>query len=218
MLNVHPSLLPRWRGAAPIERAIMAGDERTGVSIMRLTAGLDSGPVCLAAERADRRPRTPIGSLAARLERRGRRSCCVSALDTLERGEPLAFSEQDERLVTYAEKIGPADRLLDPAQVRRRAGASRARAAPAYRRARRLADGTPARRAAARRRLSRRRHATSRRIRDDGRLLLGCADGVLELLEVQPPGKRPMDAGAFLRGHGAAGGLMAQRPGSATRG
>ena len=47
LLNVHPSLLPRWRGAAPIERAIMAGDERTGVSIMRLTAGLDSGPVCL---------------------------------------------------------------------------------------------------------------------------------------------------------------------------
>ena len=49
MLNVHPSLLPRWRGAAPIERAIMAGDEHTGVSIMRVTAGLDSGPVCLAA-------------------------------------------------------------------------------------------------------------------------------------------------------------------------
>ena len=47
ILNVHPSLLPRWRGAAPIERAIMAGDERTGVSIIRLTAGLDSGPVCL---------------------------------------------------------------------------------------------------------------------------------------------------------------------------
>src|SRR6185437_10458006 len=47
LLNVHPSLLPRWRGAAPIERAIMAGDERTGVCIMRLTEGLDSGPVCL---------------------------------------------------------------------------------------------------------------------------------------------------------------------------
>jgi methionyl-tRNA formyltransferase len=49
LLNVHPSLLPRWRGAAPVERAIMAGDEETGVSIMRLTAGWDSGPVCLAA-------------------------------------------------------------------------------------------------------------------------------------------------------------------------
>ncbi|HEX4563839.1 MAG TPA: methionyl-tRNA formyltransferase, partial [Solirubrobacteraceae bacterium] len=49
MLNVHPSLLPRWRGAAPVERAIMAGDANTGVSIMRLTAGLDAGPVCAAA-------------------------------------------------------------------------------------------------------------------------------------------------------------------------
>jgi methionyl-tRNA formyltransferase len=48
MLNVHPSLLPRWRGAAPVERAIMAGDDQTGISIMRVTAGLDSGPVCLA--------------------------------------------------------------------------------------------------------------------------------------------------------------------------
>ncbi len=54
MLNVHPSLLPRWRGAAPIERAIMAGDERTGVSLMRVTAGLDSGPVALREEVADR--------------------------------------------------------------------------------------------------------------------------------------------------------------------
>ncbi len=50
VLNVHPSLLPRWRGAAPIERAIMAGDARTGVWIMRLTAGLDSGPVALRGE------------------------------------------------------------------------------------------------------------------------------------------------------------------------
>ncbi len=54
MLNVHPSLLPRWRGAAPIERAIMAGDEQTGVSIMRVTAGWDSGPVCAQAPGADR--------------------------------------------------------------------------------------------------------------------------------------------------------------------
>ncbi len=67
ILNVHPSLLPRWRGAAPIERAIMAGDDRTGVSIMRLTAGLDSGPVCLAARGADR---------ARRRLRIARRSAC----------------------------------------------------------------------------------------------------------------------------------------------
>ena len=66
MLNVHPSLLPRWRGAAPVERAIMAGDRRTGVSIMRLTAGLDSGPVCRQqAEPIE--PRDTYGTLAGRL-------------------------------------------------------------------------------------------------------------------------------------------------------
>ena len=69
LLNVHPSLLPRWRGAAPVERAIMAGDEETGVSIMRLTEGLDSGPVCLQ-EREPIRPdddyATPVGAPARR--------------------------------------------------------------------------------------------------------------------------------------------------------
>ena len=67
MLNVHPSLLPRWRGAAPIERAIMAGDHQTGVSIMRLTAGLDSGPVCMVAGEPIE-PRDTYGSLAERLQ------------------------------------------------------------------------------------------------------------------------------------------------------
>src|SRR5215211_7514977 len=72
MLNVHPSLLPRWRGAAPVERAIMAGDEETGVSIMRLTAGLDSGPVCLQ-EREPIRPGDDYGTLAERLRELGGR-------------------------------------------------------------------------------------------------------------------------------------------------
>src|SRR5205085_10375649 len=66
MLNVHPSLLPRWRGAAPIERAITAGDEVTGVSIMRVSAALDSGPVC-TQRRAPTRSYDRCGSLAARL-------------------------------------------------------------------------------------------------------------------------------------------------------
>jgi len=103
LLNVHPSLLPRWRGAAPIERAIMAGDERTGVSIMRLTAGLDSGPVCLARSEPILAQDT-FGSLAPRLQQSGG-ELLVSALDALDRGERLSFAEQDERLATYAEKI-----------------------------------------------------------------------------------------------------------------
>jgi methionyl-tRNA formyltransferase len=108
MLNVHPSLLPRWRGAAPIERAIMSGDERTGVSIMRLTAGLDSGPVCLSASESIHADDT-FGSLSCRLERAGG-DLLLSALGALDRGEALAFAEQDEHRVTYAEKIGPAPR------------------------------------------------------------------------------------------------------------
>src|SRR5437868_7947253 len=67
MLNVHPSLLPRWRGAAPIERAIMEGDERTGISIMQLTEGLDAGPVCAQASEPIA-PDDTYGSLSRRLE------------------------------------------------------------------------------------------------------------------------------------------------------
>jgi methionyl-tRNA formyltransferase len=200
MLNVHPSLLPRWRGAAPIERAIMAGDERTGVSIMRLTAGLDSGPVCLSASEPIH-PDDTFGSLAGRLELAGG-DLLLSALRTLDRGETLTFAEQDERQVTYAEKIGPTDRLLDPARpaielervvralsphIGARAALSDGsllgvqRAAPAMLPASDAGEGVHVR---------------------DGRLLLDCVEDVLELLEVQPPGKRPMAAEAFLRGHG----------------
>jgi methionyl-tRNA formyltransferase len=173
LLNVHPSLLPRWRGAAPIERAIMAGDTETGVSIMRVTAGLDSGPVCLAAPEPIR-PDDTYGTLAARLEERGA-ELLVRALD--ERPECV---EQDESRVTYAEKIGAADRTLDPAAppgeqervVRALHPHIGARLA--------LEDGTflGVRRA---------------RVSDDG--------ARLELVEVQPPGGRPMPYDAYVRGH-----------------
>jgi methionyl-tRNA formyltransferase len=200
MLNVHPSLLPRWRGAAPIERAIIAGDEITGVSIMRLTAGLDSGPVCLAA-RAPILAEDTYGSLAARLEQAGER-LLAEALNTLQRGEELPFSEQDESQVTYAEKIGPTDRLLDPVRpaielervVRALHPHIGARVA--------LSDGTMlgVRRAA----LADIPSSSGEGVyANDGRLLLACASGTLELLVVQPPGGRPMDVGAFLRGHGS---------------
>ena len=191
ILNVHPSLLPRWRGAAPIERAIMAGDAETGVSIMRLTAGLDSGPVCLQA-------REPIGAgddygtLAARLERLGG-DLLVRALD-----ERPPFAEQPEDGVTYAEKIGPADRSLDPARppdalervvraLRPHIGARIPLPGGTFLGvwAARPADGDVA----------------AGRVRRDGeRLLLGCDGGALELVEVQPPGGRRMPAAEWLRG------------------
>ena len=195
LLNVHPSLLPRWRGAAPIERAILAGDAETGVTILRVTAGLDAGPIALqeAISAAD----DDFGSLEPRLaELSG--ELLVRALDLRRRGE-LVLSEQDEGAATYAEKITAADRRLDPAltaaelerRVRalgshigtylavdgdERLGVRRARAAPGT-----LEPGVL-------------------RAEDD-RLVLGTGDGLLFLLEVQAPGKRPMAVGDFLRGH-----------------
>ena len=111
MLNVHPSLLPRWRGAAPIERAIMAGDAETGVTIMRLVEGLDAGPIALQ-EPVAIASGDDHGSLEERLAELGG-ELMVRALDLRERGE-LTLDEQDEALVTYAEKIEAADRSLDP--------------------------------------------------------------------------------------------------------
>jgi methionyl-tRNA formyltransferase len=104
-LNVHPSLLPRWRGAAPIERALMAGDPQTGVTIHRTTAELDAGPI--AAQRAfpvqEDDDFGAVSSKAAEL--------AVELLDEV-LPEPT-FTPQPEEGVTYAEKIGPADRQLD---------------------------------------------------------------------------------------------------------
>ena len=193
MLNVHPSLLPRWRGAAPIERAIEAGDEETGVSIMRPTAEFDAGPICL--HRVEPlRPDDDYGSLAERLAPLGG-ELLVEALETRR-----ACREQPDEGATYAEKIDREERRLDPQRTadelgRRvraltphvgayvelpsgeRLGVRRAALAP-------VAELEPGELAAR-----------------DGRLLYGARSGALELLEVQPEGKRPMSAADWLRGH-----------------
>jgi methionyl-tRNA formyltransferase len=107
-LNVHPSLLPRWRGAAPVERALMAGDEETGVTIHRTVAALDAGPI--AARRAfPIAPGDDAGSVYARSAEVG----ADLLRDVLAQDEPH-FEPQSDEGVTYAEKIGPEDRVLDP--------------------------------------------------------------------------------------------------------
>ena len=193
MLNVHPSLLPRWRGAAPIERAIEAGDEETGVTITRPVAELDAGPVCL--QRAEPiRPDDDYGSLARRLAQLGG-ELLVEALDTR-----ATCHEQPAEGVTYADKIKREERTLDPER----------RADELERRVRALTPhvGTyvelPA---AGRLGVLRATLAPTDEIEPgelqarDGRLLYGAASGALELLEVQPEGKRAMDAADWLRGH-----------------
>jgi methionyl-tRNA formyltransferase len=195
MLNVHPSLLPRWRGAAPIERAIEAGDAETGVSIMRPTMEMDAGPVCLQRSEPIR-PGDDFGSLAARLARLGG-ELLVEALDT-----SPPFHEQPDEGVTIAPKIGPEDRALD-GSVEAAALERRVRALTPHVGAYVILPGGD--------RLGVRKAAASdaappppSELSVDGdRLLFGCVDGALELLEVQPAGGRAMDASAYLRGHGA---------------
>jgi methionyl-tRNA formyltransferase len=196
MLNVHPSLIPRWRGAAPIERALMAGDPTTGVTIMRVTEGLDSGPVALAEE-IPMDEEDDYASLSARLAALAG-ELLVGALDALADAE-LVFHEQDDSRATYADKVIPAERHLDPSRsapelertVRALTphigahlkldggtwlGVREARAVP----------GGPA--------------TGAIEARDD-ELLLGSREGALRLDVVQPPGGKPMSAADFLRGH-----------------
>jgi len=214
ILNVHPSLLPRWRGAAPIERAIMAGDALTGVSIMRLTSGLDTGPVCLSASEPIRSGDT-YGSLAPRLSEVGG-ELLVRALQ-----EAPPFLAQVEQGVTYAEKISAEDRLLDPhrpaSELERLVRALHphigARVALAdetllgVSRAALIEPGAPDSPSAdgGDRADGGQADGTKGVLVRDGRLVLQCAPGVLELLEVQPPGGRAMDASSYLRGHGLPG-------------
>ncbi len=104
--NLHASLLPRWRGAAPINRAIMAGDAETGVMVMQMAEGLDTGPVAMA-ERIPIEPDATAGDLHDRLARRGA-DLMVRALGALERGS-LTLTPQAEAGVTYARKIDKAE-------------------------------------------------------------------------------------------------------------
>jgi methionyl-tRNA formyltransferase len=164
-LNVHPSLLPRWRGAAPVERAIMAGDEETGVSVIRLVEELDAGPI--GAQQAFAiGPDDDAGTVFAR--------AAELASDLIE--QATSFRAQPFEGVTYAEKIGPADRELDWSRPPKELH-DRIRALSPHIGARGEVEG---------------RSVIVWRSR------LG--DDRLELLEVQPEGGRRMAYDAWLRG------------------
>lgn len=109
-INVHASLLPRWRGAAPVQRAILAGDTETGISIMALTEGLDCGPVLLR-ESCPIGPRQTAGELHEHLSVLGA-ECLLRALDGLFAGT-LSGTPQDDSLATYAAKIAPGEAEID---------------------------------------------------------------------------------------------------------
>jgi methionyl-tRNA formyltransferase len=196
MLNVHPSLLPRWRGAAPIERAIMADDEETGVSIIRVGAGYDSGPIALQ-ERLRIAPGEDYGGLSVRLADLGG-ELIVRALHLHEAGG-LEFTDQDEELATYAEKIDPAERRLDPQRPAVELERT-VRALNPHIGAYLELDGE--RRLGVLQAVAEGDGLEAGRLEPGGRSLrLGCATGALRLEVVRPAGGRPMPAEAYLRGH-----------------
>jgi len=192
-LNIHASLLPRWRGAAPIQRAILAGDATTGITIMRMDAGLDTGPALLAHPHPIG-ARDTAGALTDALAELGARAI----VEALARLESLVPQPQDAARATYAAKIGKADALIDwtrPAEAIDR----QVRAFDPAPGAETRLEGEP---------LKVWRAEPLDRAGTPGAVLeatpsgivVGCGHGALRLLEVQRAGARRLAAGPFLLG------------------
>ena len=191
--NLHASLLPRWRGAAPIQRAIMAGDRETGVMVMRMEEGLDTGPVAMA-ERVPISPDSTAGDLHDTLARLGA-DLMLRALAALEK-DALQLSPQAEDGVTYAKKIDKSETRIDWAkpwqQVHNHCrglspfpGAwfevSEVGRVKVLRTTKGDGTGKPG------------------KVLDD-RLSVACGEGAIRLLELQRAGRQPMRTEQFLRG------------------
>jgi len=195
-LNLHASLLPRWRGAAPVQRAIMAGDTETGIMVMRMEEGLDEGPVALF-EKIPIGIHATAGEISSRLARLGA-GLMVQALSAQEKGE-LSFSPQAPEGVVYAPKIDKAELRIDwnrPAVEIH----NHVRALSPFPGAYFEADlGKRFERI----RLLRTEISTREGIPGlllDDRLTIACGEGSIRILEAQRPGKRPMKAADFLHG------------------
>ena len=187
LYNLHPSLLPRWRGAAPVERAIMAGDDETGVCVIDLIAELDAGPIHGCA-------RFPVGPDD---------DSAVVRSHALDLGAPLLAAalrgetsgvDQPEAGVTYAHKIEPADRRIDWSG-RATDAANLVRALSPHIGARCELDGEPLTVWRARAEAGSGRSGTI-----SPPLRVACGEGVLEILEVQAAGRRRMAVDDYLRG------------------
>jgi methionyl-tRNA formyltransferase len=195
-LNLHASLLPRWRGAAPIQRAIMAGDAETGVAVMKMEEGLDTGPVAMV-ERVAIAPDANAGELHDRLMVLGA-DLMVRALAALSRGG-LGFTPQPEQGVTYAHKLTNEDARIDWARPAR-AVHDHIRGLSPFPGAFFTADFGKGEE-----RVKVLRAERSDGTGEPGSLLdpkgvVACGGGAVRLLQVQRAGKAPMSAEEFLRG------------------
>jgi methionyl-tRNA formyltransferase len=193
-INIHASLLPRWRGAAPIQRAILAGDSETGISIMGMEAGLDTGPVYLR-QSVQIEPDDTAGSLHDKLAMLGA-SCIVRVLAALEAGQIRANPQSDQG-VSYADKIEKHEAMIDWSH-----------AAITIERQVRAFNPFPVASTKWRGELLRvwraravQEHGAPGRIEGtDGGILVGCGSGALLIQELQRAGGKPMLAAEFLRG------------------
>jgi methionyl-tRNA formyltransferase len=196
-LNLHASALPRWRGAAPIQRAIMAGDTETAATVMQMDEGLDTGPVCLF-ERVPIGPDVTAGELHDALAERGA-SLMVRALAALERNS-LEATPQSDAGVTYADKISKSETQIDFSRP----------ASEVHNHIRGLSpfpgawfeapsDSKPERIKVLRSELvSASEGGPGEVLTAD--LAVGCGTGAVRLVKLQRAGKKPMSAGEFLRG------------------
>ncbi|MEM7540240.1 MAG: methionyl-tRNA formyltransferase [Pseudomonadota bacterium] len=197
-LNVHASLLPRWRGAAPIERAIMAGDAKTGICIMRMVEALDAGPIWCRRE-TDIEAHTTGGALHDNLAHEG----AVALRQTIAQIHAGTATEntQDEQGVTYAKKITTADRAINwyssAIEIERQVRALFPTNSP---RAKLGELDNKIIEARAIEHVGAQRPGTI--VSLDANLVVATGSGALEILRVQPPGKKPMSAADFIRGYG----------------
>lgn len=208
-LNLHGSALPRWRGAAPIQRAIMAGDSETAAMVMRMDEGLDTGPVCLA-ESVAIGPEMTAGELHDRMALVGA-GLVVKALAALERGS-MDCRPQPESGVTYARKIGNEEARIDfsrPAKDVHNLIRGLSPAPGAWFQVT-GANGMPERIKVLRATLAEGADAPGTVL--DDMLTIACGEGAVQVLQVQRAGKRPMTAAELLRGFALQAGTRVDEP------
>jgi methionyl-tRNA formyltransferase len=195
--NLHASLLPRWRGAAPINRAIMAGDAETGVMVMKMEEGLDTGPIAMA-DRVTIAPDMTAGDLHDELARRGA-DLMVRALGALERGT-LTLTPQPEAGVEYAAKISKDETRIDWSKPRRQVHDHIRGLSPFPGAWFEIAGegGKPVRVKVLR--TTRGEGSGRPGTALDGKLTIACGDGAVRILQLQRAGGKAMTAEEFLRG------------------
>jgi len=204
LFNIHASLLPRWRGAAPINRAVMAGDPATGVAIMRVTEGLDAGPVCLV-ERVEIGPEMTAGELHDALAPLGA-ELMVKALAALENGTLQCQAQHDEA-ATYAPKLDNKETRIDWRLLARDVH-DRIRGLSPFPGAWFEIDQAGKReRVKALGSVVAEGEGAPGTVLDD-RLTVACGEGAVRLTAVQRAGKKPVSASAFLNGATLAGGTV----------